>query len=412
MTRSLHYSRLAALTVGLMAILVAAPIATAQTQPTQPPASAKDSKDKDSKDAAKDAKQGTKEATNQTKNDASKDAKNAKDDAKDTARDRRDSAQDNSQRARDANRDSTGDARNQRDLNATGAARDNRDQGAQRDDRNSRDSQYRDNQNRDNRDVQSRDNRDSQNRDQNSYSNRDRGTSSQSTFRASDVRSADIGVWFDRSSRDGLVISDIASKGAITKFGFREGDRIVSVNGHRVNRDNDFVQYLFADDARNGRVKVIVMRDNVEEVVYVEPNLLMDEYSYNETDPLEQFGLVLDDRYDDRIVVWKVIPRSPAYYAGIRAGDVFTTFRGQPVTSRQDFVKVVSNLDAGNVPVQVRRGDRVRDYAVDVPRYEQRTAMRPNVDVERPNERREARIEDRRENRSDNKNTTPVRPRR
>src|SRR4029450_1999448 len=104
---------------------------------------------------------------------------------------------------------------------------------------------------------------------------------------------------------------------------------------------------------------------------------------YVDNDPVEHFGVVLDDRYDDRVVAWKVIPQSPAYYAGIRAGDVFTTFRGQPVTTRNDFVKGFTNLNQGNVPVQVRRGERTRDYTVDVPRYQartERTALRPNYD--------------------------------
>jgi C-terminal processing protease CtpA/Prc len=153
---------------------------------------------------------------------------------------------------------------------------------------------------------------------------------------------------------------------------------------------------------RDQRVKVIVDRDGREEVVWVEPAMLIEDYQYVENDPLANFGLVLDDRYDDQIVVWKVIPQSPAYYAGIRAGDVFTTFHGRPVTTRQDFVRIIGDLREGEVPVQVRRGERVRDFAVDVPRFEarseRRTAMRPNYDTTRAAQHQENR-EERREDR-------------
>ena len=227
-------------------------------------------------------------------------------------------------------------------------------------------------------------------------------TTSRSTFRSSDVRAPDIGLWFDRSARSGLVISDISSKGAISRLGFHEGDRIVSVNGYRINREADFLNYLFANDVRDQRVKVMVDRDGREEIIWVEPTVLVEDYQYVENDPLESFGVVLDDRYDDRIVVWKVIPQSPAYYAGIRAGDVFTTFRGRPVTTRQDFVRIIGDLKEGEVPVQVRRGQRVRDFAVDVPRFEarseRRTAMRPNYDTTRAAQRQENH-EERREDR-------------
>ena len=72
----------------------------------------------------------------------------------------------------------------------------------------------------------------------------------QTTFRAQDLRAPDIGLWFDRKAREGLVISDIASKGPITKLGFKEGDRIVSVNGKRVSREADFIDYLVSTNRR------------------------------------------------------------------------------------------------------------------------------------------------------------------
>jgi C-terminal processing protease CtpA/Prc len=433
------------LSAGAVAFAFSGPV-QAQNQPTQPP-SAKATKDnaKEAKDNAKDAANQAKDAANkggqaakdnanaaqdkanQAKDSTKDSAQSAKnqlnketDKARDNARDLKNDAQQSTQNSREYGRDTSRDARNQRDLNAN----DNRDQN--RDSRSAQ-SQYRDSDNRDAR-YQDR-NRDTQNRDarNDARDNRDRDSRDTArdsrTFRADNVRSADIGIWFDRGARDGLVISDLSTNGAIAKFGFHEGDRIVSINDHRVARESDFTNYLFADNVRNDRVKVVVLRDNQEEVVYVQPNVLVDEYSNVESDPLERYGIVLDDRYDDRIVVWKVIPRSPAYYAGIRAGDVLVTLRGQPLTTRNEFVRVATDLPEGSVPVQVRRGDRTRDYAVEVPAYtsgERRMAMRPSLDSDRTNERREARVEDRRDTRTDNRQdnqnnktpATPLRPRR
>jgi predicted metalloprotease with PDZ domain len=229
-------------------------------------------------------------------------------------------------------------------------------------------------------------------------------------FRAESVRSADIGVWFNRSRDAGLVISDIASSGAIARVGFREGDRVVSVGGHRVRSEDEFVRFLFDDDIRDERVKVIVVRDDREHVVFVEPSVLIREYVYVEHDPLEEFGIVLDDRHENRVVVWKVLPRTPAFYAGFRSGDIITTFHGQRVSTSKDFVQLVQKSDPGDVAVQVSRGDRMRDLQVNIPRFggrgEARTALRPNIDegVERRAERREDRRdirEDRVEDRQD-----------
>lgn len=222
-------------------------------------------------------------------------------------------------------------------------------------------------------------------------------------FRAADVRSADIGLWFNRAATNGLVINSVATRGPIAKLGFRDGDRIVSVNGQKVVREADFISYLFAPDVRQGRVQVIVFREGREQVVWVEPTVLIEEYHTVQSDPLEEFGIILDDRYTDQLVVWRVVPRSPAYYAGIYAGDVLTTFRGQRITTPQQLVTVVRGLQPGVIPVQVMRNRVARTIEVDY--SQRRTALRPNADnvndVERPNERREGRIEDRRDDRED-----------
>jgi S1-C subfamily serine protease len=187
-------------------------------------------------------------------------------------------------------------------------------------------------------------------------------------MRPTDMRGPDIGLWFNRSTRDGLVISDVSTRGPIARLGFREGDRIVSVDGHRIAAEADFINFLLSSNA--DRVAVIVTRDGRDETIYVEPATLIDDTSYTVVDPIEQFGIVLDDRYDNRIVVWRVIPRSPAYYAGLREGDEISSLSGRPYISRRDFEASVRDLQPGEANLQVRRGDRNRDLTVDVPEYQ------------------------------------------
>lgn len=195
-------------------------------------------------------------------------------------------------------------------------------------------------------------------------------------FRPAGVRPADIGIWFDRADRSHLVVTDVATSGAISKLGLREGDRILTVAGHRVTAPLDFMEYLFAEDLRDQQVELVVARSGREYQVNVTPNALIDDYHHVDVDPFENFGVVLDDRYDDRYVVWRVLPQSPAYYAGLRAGDTFVTFGGDKIVSRSAFVNTLSGLPAGEVAVQVRRGDRLRDFRVDVPAYVARTPRR------------------------------------
>jgi len=230
-------------------------------------------------------------------------------------------------------------------------------------------------------------------------------------FNPANVRSADIGLWFNRNAQNGLVINSVNTTGAIASLGFRDGDRIVSVNGQRIVREADFVNYLFATNIRTQRVPVIVVRGGAQQTIYVQPTTLVEDYTttYSQTDPVEEFGIVVDDRYADQIVVWRVIPRSPAYYAGIRAGDVLVSFHNQKLTSARQLTTVVQGLDTGVIPVQVMRNRQARTLEVDfTARAGRRTSLRPNVDakdnlndVERANPRREDRIEDRQDRRED-----------
>jgi hypothetical protein len=195
------------------------------------------------------------------------------------------------------------------------------------------------------------------------------GRNSVPDFDPNSTRAADVGLWFNRSTNNGLLISDVASSGPISQLGFREGDRIVSIDGNQVANERQFMQDLFYDDIRNNRVPVVINRNGAQRTIYVQPSTLVDHYSTAQNDPLEQFGLVLDDRYRDRLVVWKTIPRTPAYYAGVRAGDVVTAVDNTRVSHHEDLTHAVQQAEnAGNREIQltVFRGQQQRHLEAEV----------------------------------------------
>lgn len=186
----------------------------------------------------------------------------------------------------------------------------------------------------------------------------------QTQFNRADYRSADLGLWFNRVA-NGLVIADLAERTVFSRWGFQPGDRIVSVNGIPVTTERQFVDNVLIDDAE--RVRVVVARDGVEQVLFVEPRLLITAVTTVHHDPLEEFGIVLDDRYQNRVIVWRVLPRSPAYYAGIRPGDAIVTFEGRRVATPDDLVQAVAGIEAGVVVVGVHRLNQERFIEVELP---------------------------------------------
>jgi len=172
------------------------------------------------------------------------------------------------------------------------------------------------------------------------------------------------------------VISDVVTTGPFARLGFVEGDRIISVNGNPALTEPDFMQLLLANNANP--VDVVVFRNGRNQRIVVDPTILAQENFVPEVSPLEQFGIVLDDRFNDRVVVWQVLPQSPAFYAGFRPGDVVTTLSGQPFRTRAEFENAVVGMRAGQANVQVRRGDRARNLVIDVPQFT-RTAQRSAI---------------------------------
>ena len=338
--------------------------------------------------------------------DAAEPVKDAVEPAKDAVKDAADTAKDAVEPAKDAARDATGAARDAT-RDAAGAARD-----AARDVREG----ARDTAREGVRDVRegARDTvrdvregvrdtaRDARDTVRDVRGSVNASGSARANLRWQDMQSADVGLWFNRDTRDGLVIADIATQGPIAKLGFQEGDRIVSVGGQRIARQADFMRYLFSSNVR-GRVPVIVLRGGQETTIYMEPQVFLTHVNSYQTDPLENFGIILDDRAADRIVVWRVIPRSPAFFAGIRSGDVLVSFNKQPIQSSAQLIELAGKAQVGPIDVEVQRGDRTRSLELDLQAragartgngleagvgaeadVETRSAMRPDYDSAPP----------------------------
>ena len=118
--------------------------------------------------------------------------------------------------------------------------------------------------------------------------------------------------------------------GAIASVGFREGDRIVSINGQAVASESAFLQALNNPAFANQNLSVVVLRSGQQQTLTIQPTLITQ--GMIAADPYYQYGVILDDSDPNRVVVQRVFPRTPAFYAGLRAGDVITTLGGQPVT--------------------------------------------------------------------------------
>jgi membrane-associated protease RseP (regulator of RpoE activity) len=170
-----------------------------------------------------------------------------------------------------------------------------------------------------------------------------------------------MGLWVN-ARNNGLVISDIAQNSAFSTAGFRAGDQLVSVNNQPITTEQQFVQYLNGPSLGTQPVQFVVLRNGQQQTLTLQPTALSQGIVNH--DPLYQYGLVLNNQNPNQIVVQQVYPRTPAYYAGIRQGDVITTLGGQRIANVNAFTQGLAQANAA-IPLQISRAGQMQSIQLD-----------------------------------------------
>jgi len=181
---------------------------------------------------------------------------------------------------------------------------------------------------------------------------------------------------------DGLAVSDLNRTGAISQSGLKEGDEIISIDGRAVSNEREFVDQLFANHESNKPAQVVVKRNGQQQTLAIQTKPFVEEH-LNSNDRLHDFGLILDDNNANHVKVQAVVPQSPAFYAGVRSGDVITGFSGQRIAKLTDFIKSLASTNTSTAQMDVNRNNQQRQLEIDVPdpfQNQTRTALRPNFD--------------------------------
>jgi predicted metalloprotease with PDZ domain len=135
---------------------------------------------------------------------------------------------------------------------------------------------------------------------------------------------------------DQLRISSIEERGAAAQAGFRQNDRIVSVDGRVFANNRQLNAYLAGQTGR--RVPFIVERDGQKQTVqYVAAPAEGDS---------AWLGVYLEEG-DGKVKgarITHLYPAGPAARAGLHVGDVITQIEGQKIDDSTDLVDTVQEL--------------------------------------------------------------------
>lgn len=176
-----------------------------------------------------------------------------------------------------------------------------------------------------------------------------------SAQRSQEVTAKDLGFAFASESTDrGLKINNITSRSIASRAEFHEGDIIVSVHDHRVTSQRDFIRYIDLD--ADERIPVVVLRDDREVTVYLDPTVIREEIVVSGHGWL---GVDLEDRERRAAVIYSVHPGSPAERAGLRSGDLILAVEGTEIRSPEHLGEVIGGMRPGTeVEIEVDRNRR------------------------------------------------------
>ena len=171
----------------------------------------------------------------------------------------------------------------------------------------------------------------------------------------------------------GALVVEVQPGGPAELGGLRSGDVIVNFDGKDILTSSD-LPHVVGLVPPGSKARVELVREGKRKTMRIKVGSLdNDEQASVAAEQGEEgtgvrLGLVVEDITEQLqtrwgisggVVVSEVVPNSPAADAEIRPGDVITLLAGSPVTSVENFLRIVEGLAPGkSVPVRlIRRGN-------------------------------------------------------
>ena len=130
-------------------------------------------------------------------------------------------------------------------------------------------------------------------------------------------------------------------------YGFKDGDKILQVNGEDIESVSDISKYLFLRDINqvrveryNGKQENISIPEDIGTVMFKNGAI-------NAFTPM--VPAVLDS----------IVPNSPAYNAGLTSGDKILKVNGNEIIKWQDFTEIVKLNNSPNINIEIERGNEI-----------------------------------------------------
>ena len=167
--------------------------------------------------------------------------------------------------------------------------------------------------------------------------------------------------------KEGIIIAQIAPSSPAEKAGLKVGDIITSVDGQRIESVRD-LQFKIMKTPPGTQITLGVIRSGKEMQIKVNVGEMPDSPERAQSvEDTQDLGLALRNLTPDEekrlgikgVLITGVASGSLAHRSGLRPGDVIMAVNNMPVSSVEEFIKVIDSAkkgERGKVLLLIRRG--------------------------------------------------------
>ena len=134
----------------------------------------------------------------------------------------------------------------------------------------------------------------------------------------------------------------------IKTYGFKDGDKILQVNGEALEDVRDINKFLFLRDVNevrvehlNGKVENISVPENIGTIMF------------------ENGAIRAFNPFWTPAILDSIVPNSPAYNAGLLKGDRIVKVNGNDVVKWEEFTEEVKVNTSQNIDIDIKRGNDI-----------------------------------------------------